>query len=211
MSKQLKTIRFIVTTAIFAAIATILYVVPVFNFALPIFPDFLKIHLDEIPIFILGFASGPWAAVFGLVIKTLIKLPMTHTMCLGELTDLIYSAAFILPCVFLYKYSKNKQKGMIFGLLIGLLSQLIVSFFLNIFVMFPFYAWIFNTDMATIQSICHNFNPLVSDPIWTIGLFIVLPFNLIKDAAAFIIVVPVSLSLKVIFDRYNKQENTKEA
>ena len=57
------TIRFIVRTAIFGAIAAILYTVPFLAFNIPLFPSFLKFHFDEIPLLIAGFSYGPWVAL----------------------------------------------------------------------------------------------------------------------------------------------------
>ena len=53
------TAKFIARTAVFSAFSIILYTVPFLKFALPIFPAFLEIHLDEIPAFMAGFAYGP--------------------------------------------------------------------------------------------------------------------------------------------------------
>ena len=51
------------------------------------FPSFLEIHFDEVPAFIAGFAYGPMSAVFILIVKTLVKLPMTITAGVGENDD----------------------------------------------------------------------------------------------------------------------------
>ena len=85
--KHIISTKFITRSAVFAAISIVLYIVPYFNIALPIFPAFLKIHVDEIPAFIAGFAYGPPSGVFVIVVKTLAKLPMTSTGGVGELAD----------------------------------------------------------------------------------------------------------------------------
>ena len=48
--------RFVARVAVFSAIAAVLYVIPLFSINLPIFPSFLALHFDEIPIFVCGFA-----------------------------------------------------------------------------------------------------------------------------------------------------------
>jgi len=58
-SRQYSPVRMITRIAVFGAMSTILYVIPVFKFSLPFFPSFLEIHIDEIPAFIAGFAYGP--------------------------------------------------------------------------------------------------------------------------------------------------------
>ena len=76
-------VRFISRVAIFTAMATILYVVPIFQFKLPFFPAFLEIHLDEIPSMIAGFAFGPWVGIATVFLKSIIKLPFSSTMYVG--------------------------------------------------------------------------------------------------------------------------------
>ena len=44
--------RFVARVAVFSAIAAVLYVIPLFSINLPIFPSFLALHFDEIPIFV---------------------------------------------------------------------------------------------------------------------------------------------------------------
>ena len=97
------TTRFIARTAVLSAISIILYVVPFLKFSLPIFPAFLEIHLDEIPAFIAGFAFGPLSGFLVVLVKTLVKLPLTNTAGVGELADFIYSAAFVIPAALIYK------------------------------------------------------------------------------------------------------------
>ncbi len=134
---------------------------------------------------------------------------MTKTFCIGEAADFIYSCLFILPAVFFYRYSNKKTASIVIGLVIGLVSQLVVSFFLNIFVVFPIYAEAFHTDMEGIKEACRAINPLVTDPLWTIGLFVVLPFNAIKDGIVLAIVIPVTISLRVILNKYNQKQEEK--
>ena len=100
------TAKFIVRSGIFAAFSVILYIIPIFNISLPIFPFFLKIHFDEIPAFIAGFAYGPLSAIFVLIVKTLVKLPLSFsggTNGVGELADILYSIAFVIPASLFYR------------------------------------------------------------------------------------------------------------
>ena len=80
-TKRKKIIDYISQTAIFGGIAAILYCVPGLQFQLPFLaPSFMSIHLDEIPILISSFAYGPLLGVFEIILKTLIKLPMTSSL-----------------------------------------------------------------------------------------------------------------------------------
>ena len=177
--------KFITRSALFAAIAIVLYLVPAFNIALPIFPSFLKIHVDEIPVFIAGFAYGPLSALLILVVKTLVKLPMTSTMGVGELADFIYSSAFILPAVIFYKKHKT-LKGAFTGLGIGFFTHLIVSCFVTTFLILKFYIFVMGLPEMAILNMCRAINPLITDLSWPFMLFVALPFNALKNAVVII-------------------------
>lgn len=177
--------KMIARTAIFGGIATILYVVPIFQIHLPFLPSFLALHFDEIPIFIAGFAYGPWTAAAVILIKTLIKLPMTSTLCVGELSDFIYSCAFVIPASIIYKRQRN-LKGVAIGLSISFVLQVTIALFSNIYVMLPFYMFVMGLPEGAIIGMCNAANPAIistfGDWKWGYGILAVIPLNLIKNA-----------------------------
>ena len=170
----------IVRVGIFGALSGIFYIF--IKFPVPFLPSFLEFHFDEVPAFIASFAYGPISGMLVLVIKTLIKLPFTRTLGVGELSDLIYSAAFILPASLIYKRKRN-FKSVIVGLSIGTVFQLGVSLLSNIYVMIPFYMKVMELPEAAILGMCKMANPKITNVGWSYGLLAVLPFNIIKDAA----------------------------
>ena len=198
--------KFITRSAVFAAISIVLYITPVFNIALPIFPSFLKIHVDEIPVFIAGFAYGPLSALFILVVKTLAKLPMTSTMGVGELADFIYSTAFIIPAAIFYK--KNRTlKGALISLGLGFEIQLFVSCFVTTFLILNFYMFVMGWPESVILKMCQAVNPNITDLRWPFMLFVALPFNALKDAIVIIITMLLYKRLHVYLDRLGAQKN----
>ena len=168
----------IVRVAVFGALSGIFYIF--IKFPVPFLPSFLEFHFDEVPAFIASFAYGPITGIVVLLIKTLIKLPLTSTLGVGELSDLIYSIAFIIPASLIYKYKRN-FKGVFIGLFIGTIFQLAVSLLCNIYIMIPFYMSIMEFPEAAILGMCKAANPNIKDIGWSYGLLAVLPFNLIKD------------------------------
>ena len=102
-AKSYDRVRFMTRVAIFGAISSILYVVDIFQIHLPFLPSFLALHFDEIPAFIAGFAYGPWAGFAVIAIKTVIKMPFTRTLLVGELSDLVFSTVFVVPAALIYK------------------------------------------------------------------------------------------------------------
>lgn len=175
------TTRFVARVAIFGALSAVLYVVPVFQVHLPFLPPFLAIHFDEVPVFIASFAYGPWAGIGALAIKTLIKLPMTSTLAVGELADFIFSAAFILPAAIIYKKRRN-LKGVAIGFTVSFFVQLIVSLLLNIYAILPFYMFVMGFSYDALLAMCQAANPAVKELGWTYGIYFVVPLNVIKNA-----------------------------
>ena len=173
-----------VRVAIFGSLSAIFYIF--IKFPVPFMPAFLEFHFDEIPAFIASFAYGPVVGLLVLVVKTLIKLPLTSTLGVGELTDLLFSAAFILPAAIAYKKNRN-FKGVFIGLAIGTLFQLVVSLVANIYISIPFYVKVMEFPEVAILKMCQAANPRITNIGWSYGLLAVLPFNVIKDAAVIVL------------------------
>ena len=184
--KKTITTKFITRTAIFSAISILLYIVPGLKFPLPFFPSFLELHFDEVPLFIAGFAYGPWSGVFALVIKTLVKLPVSNTMMVGEIADFIYSLAFIVPATIIYKHQRN-FKGVIIGLSVGFISQLVISSFFTTFVMLDFYMNMMGYPKTAIWGAIKKAGINISSLDWPFLFAVALPFNLLKDVVVIVI------------------------
>lgn len=174
--------KFITRSAIFAAIATILYIVPFLKFPLPIFPGFLEIHFDEVPLLIAGFAYGPLSGIFALIVKTIIKLPMTTTMFVGELADFIYSFFFIVPAALIYKKHRN-IKGAFVALLVGSICQITAASFITTFLILDIYIAMMpyltaESIMDMVKAAGINIPNLQWPFLYAVGI----PFNALKDA-----------------------------
>lgn len=180
--KKRITTRMVARVAIFGAITAILYVVPFLQFKLPsIFPSFLEFHFDEIPAFIASFAYGPITGFLVLLIRTIIKLPFTSTVCVGELADFLYSLAFILPAAFYYQKHRN-LKGVCVGFALGFVCQIIVSGLCCGLFMIDFYLFLYKglTAEALLQS-CQAINPRIRDIHFSLVLWGIVPFNALKN------------------------------
>lgn len=184
--RKFNSTRFIARVAIFGAFAAILYVVPIFTINLPFIPSFLSLHFDEIPAFIAGFAYGPLSGLSVILIKTLIKLPMTSTVGVGELTDLLLSGAYLCIAAFIYKKKRN-LKGVAIGFGLATLFQLGFAMLLNVYLMIPFYMNLYGIDEAGLLRVMQLANPAIKDIGWSYAFFAVLPFNLIKDVIVIIV------------------------
>lgn len=193
---------------ILTAIAYVLYMlpklIPIFNF--PIFPGWLEFQVSDLPALLGGFALGPWAAVIIVVIKCLLKMPFTGTMCVGELADIIVGIAFTVPASLFYRRFKNK-KGAIAGMSIGTGSAIIVSMLANWLVLVPFYSMTFGNGnyeaglgMLTDMLQKTIFPWITSETFYVNYIFIgVLPFNalrcLVCAIVSFLVYKPLSKAL----------------
>ena len=200
------TTRFIARTAVFAAISIILYKVPFLKFSLPIFPAFLEIHLDEIPAFMAGFAYGPISGFLVILVKTLVKLPLTSTAGVGELADFIYSAAFVIPAAIIYKKHRT-LKGALISLLVATVVQLLVASFGTTFIMLDMYSMLYHLPKEVILAMCQKINPVVSNLRFPFLLMVALPFNALKDAIVVVVTALLYKRLRLLFKKIEAQKN----
>lgn len=204
--KNKLTVKFLSRTAIFAALSILLYLVPFLKFSVPFFPAFLEIHFDEIPALIASFAYGPLSGTFVIIIKTLAKLPMSTSLCVGELADLIYGLCLVIPAGLIYQKKKN-IKGAIIGLGISVAIQLTVSSFLTTFAILPFYMNVMGLSEQAILSMCQAINPAVTSLTWPFFFIVALPFNAFKDAIVVVITFILYKRLHTLIDRIGAQKN----
>ena len=200
------TTKFIARTGLFAAMSIILYLVPGLKFAVPFFPAFLEFHFDEVPALIAGFAYGPLSGFFVILIKTIVKLPMSNTMMVGELADFIYSSLFVIPAAIIYK--KNRHlKGAMIGLLVATVIQVIGSALITSFLILDFYIFMMGWPKAVILNMCKAANPKVTSLGWTFFFFVGVPFNAMKDALVVVITFLLYKRLHRVIDRIGQQKN----
>ena len=108
------------------------------QFSTPITPSFLKLDISDLPALIGSFALGPWCGVLVCLVKNLLHLLMTTTGGVGELSNFILGAAFVLPAGLIYLKHKTKKRA-VAGSFIGAALMAAVSFPSNLFLVYPVY------------------------------------------------------------------------
>ncbi len=180
--KNYFTARKIAKIAIMAALSYILYLINIpLSFA---FPSFLELNLSDIPALIGGFSMGPLAGAIIVTVKILLKLPLSHTVCVGELSDLLNGLTFVLISSLFYKYHRTK-KGAVISLLLGSLGSIVVATVCNLTIMIPLYLKVMGFTLEQITSLCPpSFNVTVENfyTYYTFGA--VIPFNLLRCLVA---------------------------
>lgn len=123
---------------IVAMMSAIAFILQFFEFSVPFMPGFIKLDLSDLPALIGTYAVGPIGGVLIALIKNLLHLPQTSSACVGELSNFILNAIFILPAGILYRKKKTKRRAFL-GALLGAVLMAVVSIPSNYFVVYPVY------------------------------------------------------------------------
>lgn len=128
-------IRKITATGMLSAIS---FALMFMDFSVPFMPSFIKMDLSELPALIGAFAYGPVAGVIICLIKNLLHLFMSSTGGVGELSNFLLGASFVLVAGFVYKWKKNRKSALI-GSIAGAFVMAVFSVFSNYFLVYPIY------------------------------------------------------------------------
>lgn len=139
-------IDYVVKVAIFSTIAALLYTVPFLQFKLPFFPAFLEFQFSNLPAILAGFILGPLGGTLVEIIKTLVKLPMSHTACVGELADLVIGVSVVVSSSLIYKKNKTIKGGLI-ALIVGTIIWVFASLLANYTFLIRWYGYFFGMDL----------------------------------------------------------------
>ena len=115
--------------AIVGVLSAIAYLLMFMEFSVPLMPVFIKMDLSDFPALIGSLAVGPAGGIIIALIKNLLHLTVTSTGGVGELSNFILNAVFILPAGLLYKKKKSKKSAC--GGAVSVVS--------NYFVVYPVY------------------------------------------------------------------------
>ena len=153
--KKMITPRKLAMGGMLSAIAFILMYLEI---PIPIMPSFIKFDFSDLPALIGAFALGPlWGVVIELI-KNLLHLAVSQSMFIGELSNFILGATFVLVAGLVYSMKKTKKNAFVAGL-IGSAVMGIVSIFANYFLVYPVYIQAYfngslDTCLAMYNAIC---------------------------------------------------------
>ncbi|QSX08007.1 ECF transporter S component [Alkalibacter rhizosphaerae] len=143
-----------------------------------LFPAFLQFDFSEVPALLGTFSLGPLAGVVIVFLKNVLVYLIrgSFTGGVGELSNFIISAAWMIPVGLIYKKSKTK-KNAIKGMVVGGLAMIVVAALSNYFVIIPLYAKIM--PIEAIIGMGAAINPAISN-VEMLILLGVTPFNIFK-------------------------------
>ncbi|MBQ5426062.1 MAG: ECF transporter S component [Pseudobutyrivibrio sp.] len=191
-------VRKMTVTAMLSAIA---FVLMFLDTAVPIMPSFIKLDLSELPALMAAFALGPVWGVIVCLIKNLLHLLMTTTGGVGELSNFILGAAFVLPAGLIYHHKKTKKNAII-GALVGSVIMGAISFPSNYFIVYPVYY-----NFMPKEVIVAAYQALVPfatiDSIAKCLLFFNVPFTIVKGLLSAIITILIYQPLRPLLKGNN--------
>ena len=164
MSKQNKKLRMFVTIAMLSSISFILML---FNFPLPGFPNFLIIDFSDVPALIAAITMGPVAAIAVEFIKNVLDWIYQGSQTgvpVGHLANFSSALLFILPVAAIYKKIPT-FKGLVAGLVTGTITMSVGMAFLNFVAFLPMYGYFMNFHV---------------DNMLNMAVVAILPFNILK-------------------------------
>jgi riboflavin transporter FmnP len=157
---------------------------------IPIFPDFLKIDISDLPALLGAFALGPIAGVIIEFFKNILHGMLAgKTAFVGELANFLVGGCLVLVSGYIYKVKKSKG-GAVIALLIGTIVMSVFAGLLNYFVVLPLYENVLGFPIAVVVGLGTKLNPNITN----LNSFIILsiiPFNILKG----IVVSAVTLGL----------------
>lgn len=166
-------IRYMTVTAMLSAVA---YILMFLDFSVPFMPAFIKMDLSELPALIGSFAFGPVCGVIICLIKNVLHLLITTTGGVGELSNFLLGAAFVLPAGLIYKYKRNR-KAALAGSILGAVFMGVFSVISNNFLVYPVYYNFMSKEaiLAAYQAILPNV-----DSIFDCLVCFNMPFTILK-------------------------------
>ena len=174
-------VRYMTVTAMLSAVA---FALMFFEFSIPfLVPSFIQMDLSELPALIGAFAMGPWYGVIICLIKNLIHLLITTTGGVGELSNFILGAAFVLPAGLIYQRKKTKKNAVI-GSVIGAAFMALLSVASNYFIVYPVYTAFLPMD--TILAMYQEILPSADTLLKCLVIFN-MPFTFVKGMLSVII------------------------
>ena len=173
--KQKINARMIAAVGVLTAVAVVLQYLEI---SIPIVPSFLKLDFSDLPALWGAFAFGPLAGVLIQLLKNLIHMAVSQSGFVGELSNFLLGAVFVLTAGWIYQRKKTKARALVAGLS-GAAAMAIVSVPVNYFLIYPLYYNVIGFPEAAVLDMYQAILPSVRS-IFEALLIFNLPFTLVK-------------------------------
>lgn len=206
-SRSKTTVAKLTITAMLTAVAVVLQYI---EFPVPmIMPPFLKFDFSDLPELICSFVIGPLYGVAVCLLKNLIHLPFGHSMAVGEFSNFLLGAVFVLTAGLIYKH-KTTKSGALLACICASVAMALSSIAINYFIVYPAYAQLWaKGDMEIIINMYKAILPS-SDNLIKCLLIFNLPFTFVKGALVSLITMFIYKPLSGLFEKLNRSLNKKK-
>ena len=194
-----------------AVLGVLAYIVMFLEFALPVFPSFLKMDFSELVPLVGSLALGPVAGMLVELIKNILHwATASSTGGVGEIANFVVGSAFVMTAGAIYSRHKTK-KGAMCALAAAIAAMIAAGAIANYFITVPFYASVFFRDAGGIDGIVAMsaaLIPAIHDKL-TLILYAFCPFNLIKGVVLALITMPLYKKVSPLLHRESFRRGQK--
>ena len=168
----------LIYTGMLAALAGVLMSL---EFSVPLMPPFYKVDLSDVPSVMALFLMGPASAAWVEIIKILIKLITvgTNSFYVGELSNLIGVALFVVPLWLIYRKTGQNRKAAVWSLSASVVIRTAFACFVNAFITLPLYAAAMGVSLDEVVRVVAAVNPAITN-LTTFIILATIPFNILK-------------------------------
>ena len=139
---------------------------------------FYRLDLSTLPAILAGFAMGPAQGLAVVAVKNLVRMPVSDSVCVGELADMLMSGAFVAVAGFLYARDRTRR-GAYRALAAGTAAMTAAGILTNYFVLIPAYQALLGMSAQSILAIGAAVHPWI-DSMEKLAVCVAGPFNLLK-------------------------------
>jgi riboflavin transporter FmnP len=177
----------LVTIPLLSAVAFLLMYL---EFPLPLIPNFLKLDFSTLPGLLGGLMFGPAAGIMIELIKNVLHLLLKNTdgLLVGEIANFVAGSSFIWCVVGMHRLNRDKG-GVVVGLLLGTVLMTVLMSAANVYVLIPAYA------AVSQMSVENLLGTLQLDSMWSLVMYAIAPFNVIKGLALSLITYPIYVKM----------------
>lgn len=135
--------------AVAAMLTAVAFILQFIEFSIPLMPAFVKLDISDLPALLGTFSLGPVYGVAIQLVKNLLHLPFGTSAGVGELSNFLLGAAFVLVAGLIYKRRKSRKTALI-GSIVGAVAMAAISLPLNYFLVYPAYVAIYGLPLDAI-------------------------------------------------------------
>lgn len=209
MNNSISRSKWLATTAILAAIASVLFF---WEMPVPLMPTFIQFDFSLLPCLIGSVALGPLSGITIALFKDLIHLIFKGfgaTGGIGDMADFFVCLCMILPFSLIYKKIPN-YKGLILGLAVGsVVSGFFAGLVLNALIVYPLYDK-FLLPMTAIIGMYQQIRPS-SNGLWEVLAIFNMPYTFLKCAIISVMAVIIAKPLQGVLVKFSKSPRKSDS